>query len=221
MTEETWIAVDRFFCDHLVPSDEVLDAVLEESAAAGLPDIQLAPNQAALLQMLARLQGASRLLEIGTLGGYSGIWLARALPEGGRLVTVEANPHHAEVARRNFERADVLHKVDLRLGPAADVLPAIAREGGDPFDLVFIDADKRSIPLYFDWALRLTRPGSLIIVDNVVRRGEVAVASSANEDVQGVRRFIQSLKGDDRVQATALQTVGTKGYDGFAIVQVL
>jgi predicted O-methyltransferase YrrM len=221
VTEETWIAVDRFFCDHLVPSDEVLDAVLEESAAAGLPDIQLAPNQAALLQMLARLQGASRLLEIGTLGGYSGIWLARALPEGGRLVTVEANPHHAEVARRNFERADVLHKVDLRLGPAADVLPAIAREGGDPFDLVFIDADKRSIPLYFDWALRLTRPGSLIIVDNVVRRGEVAVASSANEDVQGVRRFIQSLKGDDRVQATALQTVGTKGYDGFAIVQVL
>ena len=221
MTEETWIAVDRFFCDHLVPSDGVLDAALEESAAAGLPDIQLAPNQAALLQMLARLQGASRLLEIGTLGGYSGIWLARALPEGGRLVTVEANPHHAEVARRNFERADVLHKVDVRLGPAADVLPIIAREGGDPFDLVFIDADKRNIPLYFDWALRLTRPGSLIVVDNVVRRGEVAVAWSPDEDVQGVRSFIQSLKGDQRVQATAIQTVGTKGYDGFAIVRVL
>ncbi len=221
MTEETWIAVDRFFCDHLVPSDGVLDAVLEESAAAGLPDIQLAPNQAALLQMLARLQGAGRVLEIGTLGGYSGIWLARALPEDGRLVTVEANPHHAEVARRNFERADVLHKVDLREGPAADVLPIIAREGGGPFDLVFIDADKRNIPLYFDWALRLTRPGSLIIVDNVVRRGEVAVARSPNEDVQGVRRFIESLKGDRRVQATAIQTVGTKGYDGFAIVRVL
>ncbi len=220
VTEETWFAVDRFFCDHLVPDDPVLAAVLAESAAAGLPDIQVTPNQGMLLHLLVRLQGARRVLEIGTLGGYSGIWLARALPEAGGLVTIEANPRHAGVARRSFERADLAGRVDLREGSAADVLPVIAAEGSDPFDLVFIDADKKSTPVYFEWALRLTRPGSLIIVDNVVRRGAVADASSPSEDVQGVRRFIKGLKGDRRVQATAVQTVGAKGYDGFAIALV-
>ncbi len=217
--QETWLEVDRFLCDHLALQDPALEKALEDSAAAGLPDIQVTPNQGRMLELLARLKGARRILEIGTLGGYSAIWLARALPEGGRLGTIEANRRHAEVARRNLERAGLAEVVEVREGFASQVLPEIEEEG-EHFDVVFIDADKRSTPLYFEWALRLTETGSLIIVDNVVRGGAVKDALSAQEDVQGVRRFFEILAREPRVRATALQTVGAKGYDGFAIVLV-
>ncbi len=219
--EETWLAVDRFISDLLVPEDPVLEESLAAAAAAGLPDIQVAPNQGMLLHLLARLKGAKRILEIGTLGGYSAIWLARALPDGGRLVTIEAEPRHARVARQNLSRAGLGGVVEVREGRAADVLAQMLAEGDETFDLVFIDADKRNTPLYFSYALRLTAPGSLIVVDNVVRRGALADAQSTDEDVQGMRRFLRELASEPRVRATALQTVGSKGYDGFALALVL
>ena len=219
--DETWLAVDRFIGDLLFPSDPALASALAASAAAGLPDIQVAPNQGMLLHLLARLQGACRVLEIGTLGGYSAIWLARALPEGGHLLTIEAEPRHARVARENIARAGLGDVVEVREGRAADVLREIAAESRSPFDLVFIDADKRNTSLYFAWAMRLAHPGSLIIVDNVVRGGRLADEASEDPDVQGMRRFLQELATEERVQATALQTVGSKGYDGFAIALVL
>lgn len=215
-----WGAVDAYICDRLVPSDPALDAALEASAAADLPAINVAPNQGKMLQLLARSLGASRILEIGTLGGYSTIWLARALPADGRLVTLEANPKHADVARRNIANAGLSDIVDLRVGPALETLPPLADEAPGPFDLVFIDADKENIPDYFDWALKLTRRGSLIIVDNVVRYGLVADAQSDDPRIQGVRRFNELLAAEPRVSATVIQTVGSKGYDGFAIVLV-
>ena len=215
-----WRAVDAYICDRLVPSDPALDAALEASAAADLPAINVAPNQGKLLQLLAQALGACRILEIGTLGGYSTIWLARALPADGRLVTLEANPKHADVARRNIANAGLSDIVDLRVGPALDTLPPVADEGLGPFDLIFIDADKKNIPAYFDWALRLTRRGSLIIVDNVVRHGAVADAHSDDPNIQGVRRFNELLAAEPRVSATVIQTVGSKGYDGFAIALV-
>ncbi len=218
--EKTWLAVDRLISDLLAPEDRVLQEALVRSAEAGLPDIQVAPNQGMLLNLLARLKGASRILEIGTLGGYSAIWLARALPEGGRMVTIEAEPRHARVARQNLSQAGLDGVVEVREGRAADVLAQILAEGDAPFDLVFIDADKRSTPLYFSYALRLTAPGSLIIVDNVVRRGALADEHSTDEDVQGMRRFLRDLSQEPRVRATALQTVGSKGYDGFALALV-
>ncbi len=220
MSQERWTAVDRYVTDLLVPPDPALDAALQASAAAGLPAIGVSPNQGKLLQLLARLQGARAILELGTLGGYSTIWLARALPPGGRLVTLEADSKHAEVARANLARAGLADVVEVRLGRGLDTLPRLAAEGAGPFDLIFIDADKPSIPEYFAWALRLSRRGSLIVVDNVVRDGEVVDAGSSDPNVQGVRRFNELLAAEQRVSATTLQTVGSKGYDGltFALV---
>ncbi len=197
-----------------------MDEALSASAAAGLPAINVSPPQGKLLQLIARIRGAREILEIGTLGGYSTIWLARALPAGGRMVTIEADPKHAEVARKNLSRAGVAGQVDLRVSKAIDALPALVAEGRGPFDLIFIDADKAGIPDYFRWSLRLSRPGSVIIVDNVIRNGAVTDAGSADPSVQGVRRFNEILAGEPRVSATTLQTVGAKGYDGFTLVLV-
>jgi predicted O-methyltransferase YrrM len=220
MTEALWTAVDEYITHMLVPPDPVLDAALEASDAAGLPAIQVTPNQGKLLHLLARLQGARRILEIGTLGGYSTIWLARALPEDGRLITIEADPRHADIARKNISRAGLDAMVDLRVGRAMETLPQIAAEDGSAFDLIFIDADKQSIPDYFVFARALSRRGSLIIVDNVVRDGRVIDAASDDPDIQGIRRFNQLLAAEPGVCATAIQTVGAKGHDGFAIVLV-
>jgi predicted O-methyltransferase YrrM len=220
MPEQIWTDVDRYLTDQLAPPDSALDAALESSAVAGLPAISVTPNQGKLLQLLARLQGAKAILEIGTLGGYSTIWLARALPPGGRLVTLESNPVHAAVARENILRAELDGVVDLRIGPATDTLGHLLAEGMGPFDFIFIDADKAGIPEYFDWSIRLSRPGSVIVVDNVIRNGAVADAASVDASVQGVRRFFELLAADPRVSATAVQTVGSKGYDGFALAVV-
>lgn len=220
MTQAQWTAVDNYFNGLLVGSDAALDAAVGASEAAGLPAIQVAPNQGKLLNMLARLQGARTILEIGTLGGYSTIWLARALPAGGRLVTLEADPAYAEVARANIARAGLADVVEVRVGPALETLPALAAEGYGPFDVVFIDADKPSNPDYLAWSVELTRPGSLIIADNVVRDGDVVDADSADPKVQGVRRFTELVAADPTLSATALQTVGDKGYDGLMAVLV-
>jgi predicted O-methyltransferase YrrM len=217
MTQERWSAVDRYIADLLVPPDPSLDATLEASAAAGLPAHDVSPAQGKLLQLLALMQGAHTILEIGTLGGYSAIWLARALPEGGRLVTLEADPGYAAVARANLARAGLAGVVELRVGPALDTLPLLAAERRGPFDLIFIDADKRSNAEYLAWALELARRGSVIVADNVVRGGAVADEGDADASVQGVRRFYELLAADPRVSATAIQTVGLKGHDGFAI----
>jgi predicted O-methyltransferase YrrM len=220
MSQEQWTAVDRYLTDLFVPPDPALEAALAASAAAGLPPINVSPNQGKLLQLLARVQGARSILEIGTLGGYSTIWLARALPAGGRLLTLEADPKHAAVARANLARAGVADVVELRLGPAQETLPQLAAEGRGPFDLIFIDADKPSYPDYLAWSLRLSRRGSLIIADNVARKGAVIEAASDDPRVQGMRVFLERLAAEPRVSATAIQTVGGKGYDGFAIALV-
>ena len=218
---ELWKAVDQYITDQLIPADPVLDSAQAANAAAGLPAIDVAPNQGKLLHLLARVAGARRILEIGTLGGYSTTWLARALPEGGRLITLEADAKHAEVARKNIARAGLDKIVTLRLGAALDTLPKLVEEREGPFDLIFIDADKQNIPSYLTWALKLSRKGTLILVDNVIRDGEVINPSSDDERVQGVRRFFDVLKSEPRLQATALQTVGSKGYDGFAMAVVV
>ena len=220
MPQEQWAAVDRYICDLLVPPDAALDEALRASAAAGLPPINVTPNLGKLLHLLARLQGARNILEVGTLAGYSTIWLARALPAGGRLITLESEPKHADLARANFARAGLTDVIELRLGRALDTLPQIAAEGRGPFDLIFIDADKPGNADYFEWALKLSRRGSLIIVDNVVRKGAVIDAASADPAVQGVRRFNDLLAAEPRVSATEIQTVGSKGYDGFALALV-
>jgi predicted O-methyltransferase YrrM len=221
MSSEKWTAVDRYITDLLVPADEALDAALRDSEAAELPHISVSPNQGKLLWMLAKIQGAKNILEIGTLGGYSTIWLARALTPEGKLITLEIDPKHAAVARANFARAGLNHVIDLRLGKAAESLAQLAAEKRGPFDLIFIDADKPSNSEYFAWALKLSRKGSIIIVDNVVRDGEVINAESTNASVQGVRRFNTLLAAEKRVSATAIQTVGSKGYDGFAMALVV
>ncbi len=215
-----WVAVEEYFTGLLAPQDSGAHA-LAESDAAGLPAINVAPNQAKFLALLVRLTGAKRVLEVGTLGGYSAIWMARALPEGGRIVTLELDPRHAEVARRNFAAAGVDDRIDLREGAALETLPEIAHENGAPFDLAFIDADKESNAAYFSWALRLSRPGSLIVVDNVVRKGEVVDDSGRSAQVEGVRRLTELVAAEPRVEATVLQTVGTKGYDGLMLAYVL
>jgi len=220
MAEEQWTAVDLYLTGLFVPPDPALDAALQTSAAAGLPPINVSPNQGKLLLLLARVQGARTVLEIGTLGGYSTIWLARALPADGRLITLESDPNHAAVARANIARAGLAGVVELRLGRALDTLPQLAAEGRGPFDLVFIDADKPGYPDYLTWALKLSRRGSLIIADNVVRKGAVIDAASSDANVQGVRRFNELLAAEPRISATAIQTVGSKGYDGFAIALV-
>jgi predicted O-methyltransferase YrrM len=220
VSQQTWTAVDDYFNGLLVEEDEALLAAATESEAAGLPPHQVAPNQGKLLNLLATLQGARTILEIGTLGGYSTIWLARALPEGGRLVTLEADERYAAVAAANVSRAGLDHIVDVRVGKAVDSLPRLADEGADPFDLVFIDADKPSNPAYLEWALKLTRPGSVIVGDNVVRDGAVTDPASADPRVQGVRRFTELIAEHPRLTATTIQTVGAKGYDGFTLALV-
>lgn len=220
MTEKTWTEVDNYVSEMLVPPDKALADALEASADSGLPEIAVAPNQGKFLMLLARSINARNILEIGTLGGYSTIWLARALPKEGRVVTLEAVPRHAEVARANFKRAGLADVIDLRLGKALDTLPKLAAEKPAPFDFIFIDADKENIPDYFTWSLKLSRPGSIIIVDNVIRDGEVINAKSKDPSVKGVRRFNEMLKGEKRVSATSIQTVGVKGYDGFTLALV-
>jgi predicted O-methyltransferase YrrM len=220
MDRALWTRVDDYLSRTLVPGDAVLAAALAASDAAGLPAIQVTPNQGRFLQLLARSLGARAILELGTLGGYSTLWLARGLAPGGRLVTLEAEPRHAEVARASFARAGLSGVISIRVGPALDTLPKLLAEGAGPFDLVFIDADKPSLPDYFQWSLRLAHAGTVIVVDNVVRDGEVADEGSADASVQGVRRMNALIAAEPRVSATALQTVGSKGYDGFAFVLV-
>jgi predicted O-methyltransferase YrrM len=221
MLQERWTAVDGYIDDNLVPADPVLEAALRASADVGLPPISVSPSQGKLLHVLARAQGARKILEIGTLGGYSAIWLARALPPGGSLITLEAEPRHAEVARANLARAGLADIVEVRVGPAQDTLPQLHATGEGPFDLIFIDADKAGYPGYLSWSLRLSRPGTMIIADNVVRGGDVADSASRDVNVQGVRRFIEAMAAEPRVSATVVQTVGSKGYDGFALAVVL
>lgn len=220
MSQQTWTAVDDYFNGLLVEEDEALLAAATGSERAGLPPHQVAPNQGKLLNLLATIQGARSILEIGTLGGYSTIWLARALPADGRLVTLEADEHHAAVAAANVSRAGLDHIVDLRVGKALDALPRLADEGAGPFDLVFIDADKPSNPAYLEWALELTRPGGVIVGDNVVRDGAVTDPADADPRVQGVRRFTELIAEHPRLTATTIQTVGAKGYDGFTLALV-
>lgn len=221
MAHDRCASVDRYLADLLVRGDGALDGALEAAAAARLPPHEVSPTQGKLLHLLARIQGARAILELGTLAAYSTIWLARALPPGGELVTLESDPAHADVARTNLVRAGVDGVVDVRVGPALELLPRLAEERRDPFDLVFLDADKRRNADYLTWALRLTRPGSVIVADNVVRGGAVADASSEDPSVCGVRRFFDVLAGEPRLTATAIQTVGAKGHDGFAIALVL
>lgn len=221
MSQDLWTDVDRYITDRLAPRDDVFEEALKASAAAGLPSISVAPNQGKMLSVLATLTGARRILEIGTLGGYSTLWLGWALPLGGHIVTLEADPKHAEVARANLARAGLADSVEIRVGKALETLPALAAENPPAFDMIFIDADKASIPEYFQWALKLGRKGSLIVVDNVVRGGKIIDAASADANVQGVRRFYDMLAAEPRVSATAIQTVGSKGYDGFALAVVV
>jgi len=219
--QELWTEVDNYFGNLLAPSDEALDAALRASREAGLPPIQVSPLQGKFLHVLVRICGARKILEIGTLGGYSTIWMARALPEDGRIVTLELDPHHASVARENLRNAGVLDRVDVRVGPAAEGLRHLEAEGSAAFDLIFIDADKAGIPTYLEWALRLSHPGTVIVTDNVVRQGKVVDPESGDPDVDGVRRFTEMLAAEPRLSAVALQTVGSKGHDGFALAVVL
>jgi predicted O-methyltransferase YrrM len=220
MNEAQWSAVDAYVVDKLIPPDATLQAALTENARAGLPAHDVSPAQGKFLHLLALLIGARRVLEIGTLGAYSTIWLARALPEEGRIVTLEFDAHHAEVASRNVAYAGLDGQVDLRVGPALETLPRLEAEGAGPFDLIFIDADKPNNPAYLDWAMKLSRPGTVIIGDNVVRNGAVIDADSTDDRVRGVRAFFDRMAADPRLDATALQTVGSKGWDGFAFARV-
>jgi predicted O-methyltransferase YrrM len=220
MSEAKWTDVDRYIGEALGLGDEVLAAALEASAAARLPNIAVSPAQGMLLHILARSVGAERILEIGTLGGYSTIWLGRALPAHGRVVTLELDPRHADVAEGNFERAGLAGRIEVRRGAALDSLAELAKENAGPFDFSFIDADKANIPAYFEAALELSRPGALIVVDNVIRDGAVVDARSKDESVRGVRRLNEFLGRDKRVTATTIQTVGVKGYDGLTIALV-
>jgi predicted O-methyltransferase YrrM len=217
---DQWTEVDRYLSDLLVPSDPVLEAALQASDQAGMPPINVAPNQGKLLHLLARIRGARRILEIGTLGGYSTIWLARALPPDGRMITLEADPQHAAIARTNIARAGLADVVEVLVGQALDTLPQIAAASHAPFDLVFIDADKENTEGYLEWALKLTQPGSVIILDNVVRDGAVSNATNTDPRIQAIRRGLEALAADPRVTTTAIQTVGSKGYDGLAIALV-
>ena len=218
---QRWDDVDDYFTTLLAPADDALEAALRDSDAEGLPPISVAPNQGKLLQLLAQIQGARNILEIGTLGGYSTIWLGRALPADGRLVTLEYDGKHAEVARRNLARAGLDTIAEVRTGPALESLPKLADENPEPFDLVFIDADKVNNPHYVEWAVRLTTTGSLIIVDNVVREGAVTDPDSTDPSVRGTRAALQLIAEHPRLSGTAVQTVGSKGYDGFALARVV
>ncbi|MEU6704758.1 O-methyltransferase [Streptomyces wuyuanensis] len=220
MSEQQWNAVDAYFTDLLVPEDDALKSAVAASDAAGLPQIAVAPIQGKLLHLLALTQGAARILEIGTLGGYSTIWLGRALPADGRLVSLEYSAEHADVARANLARAGLDKNVEVRVGPALDSLAALEAEGAAPFDFFFIDADKANNPHYVEWALKLSRPGSVIVVDNVVRGGSVLDATSEDAAVVGTRRMFEVVSEHPRLTATAVQTVGARGYDGLLLARV-
>jgi predicted O-methyltransferase YrrM len=216
-----WAAVDQYLGGMLAPSDEHLEAALNANHKAGLPAIDVSPLQGKFLHVLVQMTQAKRVLEIGLLGGYSTIWIARALPRGGRIVSLEFSSKHAEVARANLRRAGLLGRVDVRVGPALDSLPVLSCERGGKFDLIFIDADKGNNPQYLEWALKLSRRGSVIVVDNIVRQGMVIEAKSADPDIQGTRRCLEMMAANPRLSAFAMQTVGLKGMDGFAMAVVL
>jgi len=217
--QDLWTRVDEYFGARLVAGDDALEGALAANRKAGLPPIDVTPLQGKFLDLLVRISGARRVLEIGTLGGYSTIWLARALPDGGRIVSLESSAHHADVARENLRNAGVMDCVDLRVGRAIDTLPALV--DGEPFDLIFIDADRQSLADYLKWAMKLSRRGTVIVADNVVREGKVLDAESDDPGVEGVRLFTEKLAAEQRLSATVLQTVGMKGYDGFAIAVVV
>jgi predicted O-methyltransferase YrrM len=220
-TNELWNAVDQYVNETVARTDEALDAVAKANSDAGLPNIDVTPSQGKLLHVLALASGAKRVLEIGTLGGYSTIWLARALGRGGRVVTLEFEPKHAEVAKKNLKRAGLAKKVEIRVGAAADSLARLLEEGVKPFDLIFIDADKQNNAVYLDWALNLAKRGTVIVVDNVVREGALADAGSTDPAIVGTRAMFKRMGNEPRLSATAVQTVGSKGYDGFAIAVVV
>src|SRR6185437_4330439 len=220
MSEELCTKVDEYLAERLIPADAALAAAREANAEAKLPAIDVTPTLGKFLYLLAKVQGARRILEVGTLGGYSTIWLARALPEGGKLITLEIEKRHADVALKNIERAGVAERVELRRAPAAESLEALVKEGGEPFDFIFIDADKPNNPVYLEWALRLARVGTIVVVDNVIREGAIADAESKDESVRGTRRLFDLISANPRLDATALQTVGSKGYDGFVVAVV-
>jgi predicted O-methyltransferase YrrM len=220
MSQRRWTKVDTYLNHLFAPSDTALEMTLRASKAAGLPAISVTANQGKLLNILARSQHAKKILEIGTLGGYSTIWLARALPSGGRLVTLEADPKHAKVAKANISRAGLAKKVELRLGKAQETLPRLVREKTGPFDLIFIDADKPGYPKYLEWSLKLSHPGTLIIADNVVQEGKVTDRSNREPSVQGIRKFNKLLATNPHLSATAIQMVGSKGWDGFSVALV-
>ena len=220
MTDDLATQVDEYFDGLLVKSDLILEAALAAGLAAGMPQIQVSPTQGKFLYLLARIQGARRILEVGTLAGYSTIWLGRALPPDGRLVSLELDPRHAEIARTNLRRAGLDTIAEVVVGPAIDSLAALVDDSVEPFDLVFIDADKERNPDYVTWALRLSHPGSVIIVDNVVRQGRVVDAENRDPNITGTRRMFEIIAQEPRLEATAVQTVGLKGYDGFAVLRV-
>ena len=220
MAQDLWATVDSYIADLFIAPDFALEAALDSSKAAGLPTINVSPSQGKLLHLLAKAQGARKILELGTLGGYSTIWLARALPPDGRLISLEIDPKRAQLARANIARAELANTVEILVGRAADSMQRLLAEGRGPFDLIFIDADKPSYAEYLKWALKLSRPGTMIIADNVVRKGAVADPGSTDENVQGIRKFNQVLAAEKRVTITVIQTVGCKGHDGFALILV-
>jgi predicted O-methyltransferase YrrM len=219
--QKVWTNVDRYFGEKLAPSDPALDAAIAANRKADLPAIDVTPLQGKFLELLVRISGAHRVLEIGTLGGYSTLWLARALPTDGQIISLELEPPHAEIARANLRNAGVSDRVDIRVGPAAKSLEALVASGAPPFDFIFIDADKSGYPEYLGWSLKLSRPGTLIVADNVVRDGKVIEPDNPDPSIQGVRRFTDLIAAEPRLSATVLQTVAEKGYDGFAIAVVL
>jgi predicted O-methyltransferase YrrM len=219
--QEMWAAVDRYFGDLLAPEDKEISRILDANREAGLPSIDVPALLGKFLELLVRISGARRVLEIGTLGGYSTIWLARALPAGGRVLTLEIDPHHAEIARKNLQSAGVADRVDVRVGPASETLRDLHQSASEPFDLIFIDADKKSLPEYLDWSLKLSHPGTVMVVDNVVRDGKVIDPDTPDPEIQGVRRMAEMIAAEPRLSATAIPTVGARGYDGFAMAVVL
>jgi predicted O-methyltransferase YrrM len=221
MAQDLWTAVDNYIADLFIQQDFALQAALDSSAAAGLPTINVSPAQGKLLHLLARVQGARKILELGTLGGYSTIWLARALPPDGRLISLEVDPKRAEIARANIARAELANMVEIKVGRAADSMQKLLAEGRGPFDLIFIDADKPSYAEYLQWSLKLSRPGTLILADNVIRKGAVADPASTDENVRGIRKFNEVLAVETRVTTSVIQTVGSKGYDGLALILVM
>ncbi|HEY2470349.1 MAG TPA: O-methyltransferase [Terracidiphilus sp.] len=220
-SKDTWANVDRYFSDALVKPNRILDSALKANRRAQLPAIDVTPLQGRFLEILVRAVGARRVLEIGTLGGYSTLWLARALPDNGHIVTLEVEAKHASIAQRNIDKAHLSNRVDLRIAPAAETLAALVAESASPFDMIFIDADKAGYPDYLKYSLKLSRPGTLIVADNVVRDGKVIDSRNADPNIRGVRRFTKLIAAERRLSTTVLQTVGGKGYDGFAIAIVL